>query len=53
METVSIGSGQMHQISMMPVANPLDTMQDRQKILIGGGDDMNGESTIVRRLTPL
>lgn len=50
METVSIGSGQMHQISMMPVANPLDTMQDRQKILIGGGGEVN---SVVRRLTPM
>lgn len=39
----------MHQISMLPVANPLDTMQDRQKILLRGGCNVE---TIVRRLTP-
>lgn len=50
MEAVSVGNGQMNQSMMNPVANALDTMQDRQKILLRGGCNVE---TIVRRLTPM
>lgn len=36
MEAVSIGNGQLNQISMSQQCNTLDTMHDRQAILIGG-----------------
>lgn len=54
MGPVAIGNGQLNQMAMLPMANALDTMHDQQAIMnIGGGDDMNGASSVVRRLTPL
>ena len=48
---LSVGNGQLNQMSMSEQCNTLDTMHDKQAILIGGG----GEEieTIVRRLTPM
>jgi site-specific DNA-cytosine methylase len=50
-EAVSIGNGQLHQISMAPVARPLDCMHDQQ-IIMGGGHLVENIPS-VRRLTPL
>jgi len=46
---VSIGNGQMGNITMKPVANTLDTMHDQQAILCGEPRD---QKSVVRRLTP-
>lgn len=50
MEAVSVGNGQLNQITMRTVMNTLDTMDDVQKILLRGGCDME---SVVRRLTPM
>lgn len=49
-KAIGIGNGQLHQIGMTEVTNPLDCMHDQQAILEGDDDQMN---SIVRRLTPL
>lgn len=49
-KAIGIGNGQLHQIGMTEVKNPLDCMHDQQAILEGDDDQMN---SIVRRLTPL
>lgn len=41
MKAISIGNGQLHNINMTEVLNPLDCMHDTQAILIGGGGAMN------------
>ena len=45
-----IGNGQVHQLYLQAKVGALNCMQDRQKILVGGGTEME---TVVRRLTPL
>ena len=49
MKAVSIGNGQLHNVNMTEITNPLDCMHDAQAIL-KGGDDIE---SVVRRLTPL
>ena len=49
-EAVSIGNGQLHQMSMEPVARPLDCMHDQQAII---QEAKPPRKYIVRRLTPL
>jgi len=49
LEAVSIGNGQLHNMSMSPVANCLDTMHDQQAILTNAKPP---RKYIVRRLTP-
>ncbi len=44
---ISVGNGQLHQISMSEVCNTLDCMHDQQ-IVMGGVEKMH-----LRRLTPL
>ena len=46
---VSIGNGQLHQMSMEPVARPLDCMHDQQAVIALGKPP---RKYIVRRLTP-
>ena len=46
---VSVGNGQLQQITMKPIANSLDCMHDQQAILEGG---CSMEET-VRRLAPM
>ena len=48
-----VGNGQLHQVQLQEVAGALNCMHDQQILLGGGGDEMNGEKTVVRRLTPL
>ena len=36
-KAIGIGNGQLHQIGMAEVTNPLDCMHDQQAVLIGGG----------------
>lgn len=48
---ISIGNGQMNNISMKEVANTLDTLDDIQKVMTEG--DKMDRKYIVRRLTPL
>lgn len=63
---VSIGNGQLHNINMTEITNPLDCMHDAQAILEGGADGIEEHRTaaedaegtpaspgVVRRLTPL
>lgn len=50
LETLSIGNGQLHQISMEPVARPLDCMHDQQAILQPA---KTPRKFILRRLIPL
>ena len=45
-----IGNGQMHNIAMAPVANPLDCMHDQQAVLTAAQPP---RKYIVRRLTPV
>lgn len=45
---VCVGNGQLHQMSMLEVANTLDTMHDQQAIMTDQTGDM-----VVRRLTPM
>lgn len=45
---VCVGNGQLNQMSMLEVANTLDTMHDQQAIMTDQTGDM-----IVRRLTPI
>lgn len=47
---VSVGNGQLNQMTMSEVANALDVMHDQQAILRGGGCNME---SVVRRLTPM
>lgn len=49
---ISIGNGQMNNISMQPIANTLDTLQDPQKILKKGAGVEKLSNSVVRRLTP-
>ena len=37
MKAVSIGNGQLHNINMTAIANPLDCMHDQQAIMTIGG----------------
>ena len=48
---VSIGNGQMNNITMKPIANTLDTMDDVQKVMYPCTKKQR--KYIVRRLTPL
>lgn len=41
MIAVSIGNGQLHNINMTEVTNPLDCMHDAQAVLVAGGTDMS------------
>lgn len=41
---VCVGNGQLHQMSMKPIANTLSTVHDQQAVMVGNA---------VRRLTPL
>ena len=41
MRAISVGNGQLQQITMTEISNALDCMHDAQAILIGGGDEMN------------
>ena len=50
MACVAIGNGQLNQISMSQQSNTLDTMHDKQAVMVKCGDAMN---SVVRRLTPL
>ena len=52
MNWLSVGNGQLHQISMMPVTNTLDCMHDQQ-IILRGGYMMDDKQYILRRLTPI
>ena len=45
-----IGNGQVHQLYLSPKVGALNCMCDPQKIISGGGTEME---TVVRRLTPL
>ena len=47
---MSIGNGLMNNISMKPIANTLDTMDDVQKVMYPG--ENKKRKYIVRRLTP-
>lgn len=47
---LSIGNGQTNNISMQPIANPLDCMHDKQAVMESGNDEH--PQYIVRRLTP-
>ena len=47
---VAVGNGQLNQISMSQQSNTLDTMHDKQAVMIRGGDAVK---SVVRRLTPL
>lgn len=48
---VSVGNGQLNQISMSDKANSLDTMHDQQAVMLGV--DCKWKKNHVRRLTPL
>lgn len=50
-DALSIGNGQMNNITMKPIANTLDTMDDVQKVMYESDDSQR--KYIVRRLTPL
>ena len=41
MRAISVGNGQLQQITMTEISNALDCMHDAQAILIGVGDEMN------------
>lgn len=49
MNAISVGNGQLHNINMTEVTNPLDCMHDAQAIMTGG----DAMASVVRRLTPL
>ena len=60
MEAISVGNGQLHNIGMQTVTNPLDCMHDQQIVLTGGNNilqekEKGGDAmtSVVRRLTPL
>lgn len=48
---LSIGNGQLHQMSMSQTCNTLDCMHDKQAVLGGGG--MVNKKYVLRRLTPI
>lgn len=51
---VSVGNGQLNQVTMLEVTNALDAMHDQQAILLGGGcEKMTEQKSVVRRLTPM
>lgn len=41
MRALSIGNGQLHQMSMSEQCNCLDNMHDKQAVLIGGGTEVS------------
>ena len=49
---LSIGNGQLHQMSMSQTCNTLDCMHDKQAVL--GGNEMmdSNRKYVLRRLTP-
>lgn len=47
---VSVGNGQLNQMSMSPIANALDCMHDHQAVM--EREENNMSDSIVRRLTP-
>lgn len=56
MKALAMGNGQLHQMSMAEVSNPLDCMHDKQAILTDGGgtsEEMTERKYVIRRLTPL
>lgn len=40
-KAVSVGNGQLHNVNMTEITNPLDCMHDAQAILVGGGADVS------------
>ena len=55
MEVFCAGNGQLHQMSMLPITNTLDCMNDQQ-IIVGRDKTLEENSErkyILRRLTPL
>lgn len=50
---VSVGNGQLNQVTMLEVTNALDAMHDQQAILLGGGEKLTEQKSVVRRLTPM
>ena len=56
-KVLSIGNGQLHQITMAEQSNTLDCMHDQQAILYSGADNADDNKHcrkyVVRRLTPL
>lgn len=50
---VSVGNGQLNQVTMLEVTNALDAMHDQQAILLGGGEKLTEQKSVVRRLTPI
>ena len=53
MKAVSMGNGQLHNMGMAELANPLDCMHDAQAILIRERErEREMADSIVRRLTP-
>ena len=49
-KAVSVGNGQLNQMSMSPIANALDCMHDHQAVMEREESEMS--DSIVRRLTP-
>lgn len=45
MRAISIGNGQLHNVNMTEITNPLDCMHDQQAILMSGGGDSVTEPT--------
>ena len=51
---LSVGNGQLHQMSMNQTCNTLDCMHDKQAVLGGGGIPLdNNRKYVLRRLTPI
>ena len=48
-----MGNGQLNQVTMLEVTNALDAMHDQQAILLGGGEKLTEQKSVVRRLTPM
>lgn len=49
---LSIGNGQLHQMSMSQTCNTLDCMHDKQAVLWGGEMMDSNRKYVLRRLTP-
>lgn len=51
-EVFEIGNGQSHQTDLHQVSGSLGCMHNQKAVLIGGGEEVESQKTIVRRLTP-
>lgn len=51
-EVFEIGNGQSCQTDLHQVSGSLDCMHDQKAVLIRGGEEVESQKTVVRRLTP-